>query len=106
MYQIWVYVPQTHLAGVKQALFAAGAGRIGLYDSCAWQTQGLGQFRAMPGSQPFIGQQGEVEEVEEWRLELVCAAALVGAALDAMLQAHPYEEPAYGVVPVLSRRDF
>jgi hypothetical protein len=106
MYQIWVYVPDTQLEQVKNALFAAGAGRIGLYDSCAWQTLGRGQFRPMAGSQPFIGQQGQVEEVSEWRLELVCAADKIAAALDAMLLAHPYEEPAYGVVAVLTRQDF
>lgn len=106
MYQIWVYVPDSHLAQVKEALFAAGAGRIGAYDACAWQVQGMGQFRPLAGSQPFIGQLNTVEHVDEWRVELVCAAALVRGALQAMLAAHPYEEPAYGVVPVLDLADF
>ncbi len=106
MYQIWVYVPDSHVAQVKDALFAAGAGRIGDYDACAWQVQGMGQFRPLAGSQPFIGKLNEVESVSEWRLELVCAAGQIRAALQAMLAAHPYEEPAYGVVPVLSLADF
>ncbi|MFI2812750.1 YqfO family protein [Microbulbifer sp. YPW16] len=95
MYKLCVYIPETHLEPVKQALFVAGAGRIGDYDSCCWQVAGTGQFRPLPGSQPFIGQSGEVEQVNEYRVELVCADDLVGEALAAMRAAHPYEEPAF-----------
>nr|WP_255771513.1 YqfO family protein [Microbulbifer guangxiensis] len=80
---------------VKQALFAAGAGRIGDYDSCCFQVAGTGQFRPLEGSQPFIGQTGKVEQVAEYRVEMVCADALVDGALAAMREAHPYEEPAF-----------
>ncbi|WP_237060074.1 MULTISPECIES: Nif3-like dinuclear metal center hexameric protein [Microbulbifer] len=95
MYKLCVYIPETHLEPVKQALFVAGAGRIGDYDSCCWQVAGTGQFRPLPGSQPFIGQSGEVEQVNEYRVELVCADDLVDEALAAMRAAHPYEEPAF-----------
>ena len=95
MYKLCVYIPETHLEAVKQALFAAGAGRIGDYDSCCWQTLGQGQFRPLAGSQPFIGQQGAVETVPEYKVELVCEDALIAAAIAAMKLAHPYEEPAY-----------
>jgi hypothetical protein len=97
MYKIAVFVPQEALDTVKQALFRAGAGRVGDYDSCCWQTLGQGQFRPLEGSTPYIGQQGQVETVREYRVELVCADALVKDAISAMIAAHPYEEPAYDV---------
>lgn len=97
MYKLVVYVPESHLEAVKSALFNAGAGRIGDYDSCAWQVLGQGQFRPLEGSQPYLGQQGRVEQVPEYRLELVCADEYIKDALAALREAHPYEEPAYDV---------
>ncbi len=97
MYKLCVFIPESHLETVKQAIFATGAGRIGDYDSCSWQTLGQGQFRPLLGSQPFIGQQGQVEMVAEWKVELVCDDVLIAAAITAMKAAHPYEEPAYDV---------
>ncbi len=94
MYKLCVFVPESHLEVVKQALFAAGAGRIGDYDQCCWQTLGQGQFRPLAGSDPFLGRQGEVEQVAEWKLELVVEDALLDAALLALRAAHPYETPA------------
>lgn len=101
MYQIVFYVPETHLELVKAALFKAGAGKIGNYDSCAWQTLGQGQFRPLEGSAPYIGQSGQVEQVAEYKVELVCEEGVLKAAIAAMLAAHPYEEPAYSVWPLL-----
>ncbi|CAN0604364.1 unnamed protein product, partial [Ectocarpus sp. 12 AP-2014] len=72
MYKICYFVPESHLEETKSALFGAGAGRIGDYDCCAWQSLGQGQFRPLAGSQPFIGQQGQVEKVSEYKVELVC----------------------------------
>jgi hypothetical protein len=97
MYKICVYIPETHLQQVKDALFAVGAGRIGNYDSCCWQVAGEGQFRALEGSDPFIGQKGKVETVTEYKIELVCEDHLIKAAIAAMKKAHPYETPAYDV---------
>jgi hypothetical protein len=101
MLSLVVYVPTSHLDAVKAALFAAGAGKIGNYDSCCWQTKGTGQFRALEGSDPFIGKQGAVEQVEEWKLELVCERRLAPAILAALKNAHPYETPAYHFVEIL-----
>jgi hypothetical protein len=98
MYKLGFYVPASHLEQVKQALFATGAGRIGHYESCCWQCPGQGQFRPRDGSKPFIGQQGELETVEEYRVELVCSEDHIKAAVAAIKLAHPYEEPAYDVV--------
>ena len=97
MYKICVYIPETHLQQVKDALFSAGAGRIGNYDSCCWQVEGEGQFRALPGSNPYLGKQGAVETVKEYKVELVCDDHRIKAAIAAMKQAHPYETPAYDV---------
>ena len=97
MYKICVYVPEKHVETVKQALFDAGAGRIGDYDSCCWQTDGIGQFRPLQGSNPAIGSQNVVEQVPEVKLELVCEDDLVEAAVRAMRESHPYEEPAFDV---------
>ena len=98
MYKLGFYVPPSHLETVKAALFAAGAGRIGNYDSCAWQTLGQGQYRPLPGSEPFLGQTGVVETAPEYRVELVCADELVQQEIQALKNTHPYEEPAFDVV--------
>ncbi|WP_341959672.1 YqfO family protein [Pseudomonas sp. RC10] len=97
MYKLAFFVPLSHVEQVKNALFAAGAGRIGAYDSCSWQVLGLGQFRPLDGSQPFIGQTGEIERVEEWKVELVVADELIQQAVAALKSSHPYETPAYEV---------
>ncbi|KPB52121.1 hypothetical protein ALQ50_05398 [Pseudomonas coronafaciens pv. coronafaciens] len=82
---------------VKSAVFAAGAGRIGAYDQCSWQVLGQGQFRPLNGSQPFLGHSGVVEQVDEWKVELVVADELIAQAVVALKQSHPYETPAYEV---------
>ena len=95
MYKLCFYVPESHLELVKEAIFEAGAGRIGDYDRCCWQTLGQGQFRPLEGANPFIGTSGQVETVAEYKVEMVCADELVDAAVKALKQAHPYEEPAF-----------
>ena len=101
MYKICVYVPEKHVEKVKQALFDAGAGRIGNYDSCCWQTEGIGQFRPLQNSNPTIGSLNEVEHVREIKIELVCADELVKQAIQAMKDSHPYEEPAFDVLQLV-----
>lgn len=97
MYALFFYVPESHLEQVKSALFSAGAGVIGDYQRCCWQVLGQGQFEPMAGSQPFLGQLERLEQVAEWRVELVVETAAIKAAVAALKAAHPYEEPAYGV---------
>ncbi len=97
MYKLCFYVPESHLEAVKTAVFRCGAGRIGHYDSCCWQTLGEGQFRPLDGSQPFMGQTGQVERVAEYKVELVCEDALIAEAVRSLKEAHPFEEPAYQV---------
>lgn len=102
MYKLCFYVPETHLEEVKLAVFAAGAGRIGDYDNCCWQVLGQGQFRPLAGSKPFLGRQDAVEVVSEYRVEMVCEARWIRAAVAALLDAHPYEEPAWDVVALVT----
>ena len=97
MYKLAFFVPVEHKEAVKTAIFATGAGRIGNYDCCSWEVLGAGQFRALQGSNPFIGQQGVIETVQEYRVELVCEDHLIVAAVSALRTAHPYEEPAFDV---------
>ncbi|WP_086932770.1 YqfO family protein [Agarilytica rhodophyticola] len=97
MFKIGFYVPPSHLEIVKNAMFRAGAGRIGDYDQCCWQCLGQGQFRPNSQSQPFIGQPNELELLPEYRVEMVCPDNNIHAVMDAMKHAHPYEEPAYDV---------
>lgn len=102
MFKLCFYVPASHLERVKRAVFSAGAGRIGDYDSCCWQVLGQGQFRPLDGSKPFLGQQGIVEVIPEYRVEMVCEAKSLNAAVAALLDEHPYEEPAWDVVALVS----
>ena len=100
MYKICVFIPVTHLEQVKQALFDSGAGQIGNYDCCSWQTPGTGQFRPNDSSTPYIGRSGTIETVDEYKVEMVCSNEKIKAAVGAMKQAHPYEEPAYDIWPL------
>ncbi len=95
LYKLVVYVPVSHENIVREEVLAAGAGHIGMYRDCSFKVQGTGSFRPLEGSQPFVGQQGQLAEVEEFRLETVVPQAKLKAVLDSMRQAHPYEEIAY-----------
>lgn len=100
MHKLTLYVPESHLEAVKDALFDAGAGRYRAYDRCCWQVLGTGQFRPLDGSRPFLGQAGRVERVPEWRVELLCPDDRVAEVTAALRRAHPYEEPAFDFVRV------
>ena len=93
-----VFVPATDADGVRRAVTAAGAGAIGAYDSCTFSSVGEGRFRPLPGADPAVGQVGEVEVVEEVRVEAVYPRPLRGQVVAALREAHPYEEPAFDLV--------
>jgi hypothetical protein len=90
-----VYVPATHVEALKTALFTAGAGTIGNYDCCCYQTVGTGQFRPLEGSKAFIGEKGKVEKIEEIKIELLCPEETIQGVIAALKKAHPYETPAF-----------
>lgn len=102
MYVLVFYVPANEAERVKRALFEAGAGRIGDYQECSWEVLGEGQFRPMEGSTPFLGSEGELERVAELRVEMVVADSLIEKVVKALLEAHPYEEPAYHVLKTVN----
>lgn len=102
--KIVVFVPDSHLEILKKKMFEAGAGRLGDYDSCCFQQKGLGQFRPLKGSQAFLGEIDQLEQVEEWRIEMVSTLADVSEVLKAMKQAHPYEEVAFDVIELQNHR--
>lgn len=102
MYSLVFYVPATHLEAVKSAVFAAGAGRMGNYEACCWQVLGQGQFRPMSGAQPFLGEVGKAERVEEYRVEMVLLEQYKEAVVAALRLAHPYEEVAYHLIHIES----
>jgi dinuclear metal center YbgI/SA1388 family protein len=95
-----VFVPEAHLEKVRDAVCAAGAGKIGRYDTCTFSTMGEGTFRGGEGTRPFIGQRGKLETVREARLETVFPRGFKRRVLAAMRAVHPYEEIAYDLYRV------
>jgi hypothetical protein len=96
-----VFVPREALDTVRNALFAAGAGRIGEYECCSWYTAGTGTFLGGEGTTPTVGERGREERVAELRLETVFPEERQEEVVAALRQAHPYEEPAFDVYPLL-----
>jgi hypothetical protein len=96
-----VFVPEEALDVVRDALFEAGAGRIGDYERCSWYTPGTGTFFGRDGAAPSVGEAGREERVPEYRLETVFPEELHDRVIAALRRAHPYEEPAFDVYPLL-----
>ncbi|MCV7018869.1 Nif3-like dinuclear metal center hexameric protein [Mycolicibacterium aichiense] len=97
----WViFVPTADANAVREAVFAAGAGHIGDYSHCSWSVAGAGQFLPLDGAAPAIGTIGSLERVDEDRVEVVAPARLRSRVLAAVRASHPYEEPAFDVLPL------
>jgi structural toxin protein (hemagglutinin/hemolysin) RtxA len=96
LYHLYFYVPADSAEAVKEALFDKGAGVVGDYLRCAWQTEGRGQFYPVAGANPTIGETGKLETVNELKVEMVCTENRVHDVIDELKRVHPYEEPAYG----------
>jgi hypothetical protein len=97
---VW-FVPREALETTRDAVFAAGGGRIGDYERCSWYTAGTGTFFGGEGTDPSIGQAGREERVAELRVETVVAENMLRVVIDALVAAHPYEEVAYDVYPLV-----
>ena len=97
---VW-FVPEEALDATRDAVFAAGAGRIGDYERCSWYTAGTGTFLAREGANPTVGEVGEEEHVPELRVETVVPVELAGRVVRALLAAHPYEEVAYELYAIV-----
>ena len=96
-----VFVPREALDSVREALFAAGAGRIGDYERCSWYTDGTGTFFGGASTSPSVGQSGQDQRVAELRLEVVYPPERELDVVRALREAHPYEEPAFDLYPLL-----
>ncbi|WP_284089151.1 NGG1p interacting factor NIF3 [Acinetobacter pittii] len=101
MLKLIYYVPDSHLESTKQAIFSAGAGGIGNYEHCAWQVKGIGQFKPVKRADPYIGELGELEQVDEWRVETIVIEANAKAVAKALKASHPYEEPAFEFIQII-----
>ena len=95
-----VFVPREALDSVREALFEAGAGRIGDYERCSWYTEGTGTFLAGESASPSVGQPGREQRLSELRLETVYPAEREAEVVAALRRAHPYEEPAFDLYPL------
>jgi hypothetical protein len=97
---VW-FVPEDALEATRDAVFAAGAGRIGDYERCSWYTAGTGTFLAREGADPSIGEVGKEERVRELRVETVVPVARTAAVVLALVDAHPYEEVAFELYAIV-----
>jgi hypothetical protein len=95
-----VFVPPEALDAVRDALFEAGAGRIGAYERCSWYVEGMGTFYGAEGTSPVLGEAGREERVPELRLETVYPAEREADVVRALRATHPYEEPAFDLYPL------
>lgn len=98
-----VFVPVTHTEIVLKALGEAGAGAIGNYSHCSFTTRGTGRFMPGAGTNPYIGKQGEIEAVEEDRIETILPRNILKRVIEAMEAVHPYEEIAFDIYPLEDR---
>lgn len=105
-YLLYVYVPISASENVKKALFDTGAGRYENYDQCSWESTGIGQFRPLEGSHPFLGTVNAIEKVDEMKIEMICKAEKIKEVLEKLKEVHPYEEPAYGAIAFKTLKDF
>ena len=94
------FVPTAQANEVREALFNAGCGNIGNYDSCSYNIEGEGTFRAHEGTHPFCGSIGELHNEKEVRVETILPAYLQSVVIKTLLSIHPYEEPAYDLYPL------
>jgi hypothetical protein len=97
---VW-YVPREAVDVTREAVFAAGAGRIGDYERCSWYTAGTGTFRGGEGADPAIGEPGREQRVSELRVETVVPAELAAQVVAALKASHPYEEVAFELYPLV-----
>ncbi len=104
LFKLVVFVPVEAQETVADALFSAGAGAIGAYDRCSFRAAGTGTFRAGAGTDPYVGEPGKDESVDEVRLETVVPKEKLGRVVARMVKAHPYEEVAYDLYPLLNDR--
>lgn len=103
--KIVTFVPNENAEAVREALGKAGAGKIGEYTFCSYSVAGVGRFLPSSKANPHIGMSGKLESVEEQRIEVTCDRQCAKEVVAAMKTAHPYEEVAFDVYPLIDERD-
>lgn len=101
MFKITVFIPKNYSEKVKEEMFKAGAGKFKNYDCCSFETEGVGQFRPLKNSKPFIGTLGNLEKVPELKVEMICPPERLREVISAMKRSHPYEEVAFDVISLV-----
>ncbi|NLO71086.1 MAG: Nif3-like dinuclear metal center hexameric protein [Porphyromonadaceae bacterium] len=99
------FVPHEHVEKVQKALFSAGAGQIGDYDSCSFNLDGTGTFRAGDNANPFVGNKNELHLEPETRIEVILPKHLKNKVVASLIHNHPYEEPAFDIFPLMNTWD-
>ena len=97
MYKLNYYVPAENKEETKEVLFAIGVGKFDNYEKCSWESLGMGQFKPVNGAQPHIGELGQLEVLQEYKVEMICPDEFIHKAVATLKAAHPYEEVAYEV---------
>ena len=98
LYKIITFVPKDYIDIVRNAMLKAGGGHIGNYDNCSFSSSGEGTFKALEGTNPFIGKINELHYEPEYRLEIVVQEHAKNRVINSLIEAHPYEEPAYDII--------
>ena len=106
LHKLVTFCPLSYAESVRLALFNSGAGQIGNYDSCSFNVNGQGTFRALPGSHPFIGNQEELHEENEVRIEVIYPSYKEKSIISALKAVHPYEEVAFDSYPLVNRMPY
>ncbi|MFA6617523.1 MAG: NGG1p interacting factor NIF3 [Candidatus Neomarinimicrobiota bacterium] len=102
LYLLAFYIPKEHLEPVLNKIFNAGAGQYGNYDRCAWTTEGMGRFRPLEASSPFIGEKQKDTFLSEIKVECIVSEKNIEKVKKVLLDTHPYEEPAFYILPIPS----
>lgn len=104
--KIAVYVPESHAGLIRKVIGESGAGRMGNYSDCTFSSSGTGRFRPLKGANPAIGETYKIEEVREERIEFICEKKIAKRVIEEIKKAHPYEEVAIDVFPLIDIDSF
>ena len=104
MYKLVFYAPLGEVESIKTSIFETGAGSIGQYSHCSWETAGMGQFKPLEGANPTLGSVKELEKVDELKVEILCEESNIRDAIEALKMSHSYEEPVYEVISIENHR--
>ena len=105
LYKLEIFIPETHLRILQEALQEVDAGHIGNYDSCLSYSIVTGTWRPLSGTHPYIGEEGEISEEPEMKVEVTVKSERLSETVNKIVQVHPYEEPVINIIPMFSAAD-